>query len=230
MSSAGFFDGASGFTIGRTVSVFSMWLAVVIVISAVGWTGYRFSVLRMAASEIAHEARSLQAENRGLEGEVLAFRTAFLTRPVAELPFDFMYGLEWMPDSTRANVVLQDPSDGIYLTVAWDCPWSQSAVDIALGIAAQANRQVILLDPIFANGVRWVDQFPNTMAPRILTPDGGWWSFGLPQGVTPVWFAVSEGQVIDVGVGAPSLEDLSFGPVVPNVIMSDANQIHSEGG
>ena len=193
-------------------------LATVIVVLAVCWTGYRFGVLRAAANEILVEAQRLQGEHIGLKGAIEAYEAGFLRRPIHDFQLGFLGGSEWMSDTTELAFAWESPSDGLYMVVDWDCAWSQSAIDAALAIAERGGREVILLDRIPDNGPRWRGKYPlATKGLRVVTPTGGWWSVGLPHGVTPVWFAVAGGQFVAINVGAKDLETFAFDPAAPNV-------------
>ena len=179
------------------------WIAgLIIVLVAVGGTGYRFSALRAASNETLVEAQRLQQEQASLQGVVEVYEAGFLLRPVQAFRPGFVSGAEWVSDMTRLDFAWEEPSDGIYLSVDWTCPWSQEAVDAALEIADRSDREVILLDPVVANGPKWRSKYSSaTRRLRVVTPADGWWSIGVPDGITPGWFAVAGGQFAAIGAG-----------------------------
>lgn len=61
---------------------------------------------------------------------------------------------------------------------------------------------------------------------RVITPTGGWWSIGVPDGITPVWFAVATGQIVAIGVGADDLKTFAFDPAAPKSIAVSAIQLN----
>lgn len=205
----------------------SQWIASLIVVLAVSWAGYRFSALRAAASEILVEAQRLQGEKASLEGVIAAYEDGFLHRPSQMFRSGFMNGSEWVSDTTQLALAWEKPTDGVYLVVDWDCPWSRDAVDVALGVAEQGDRETILLDPRHANGPEWRGKYSlATTGLRVITPTGGWWSIGVPDGITPVWFAVATGQIVAIGVGADDLKTFAFDPAAPKSIAVSAIQLN----
>ena len=196
----------------------SKWIASLIVVLAVCWTGYRFSALRAAASEILVEAQRLQGKKASLEGVIAAYEAGFRRRPSQMFRSGFVNGSEWVSDTTQLALAWEEPTDGVYLVVDWNCSWSQEAVDVALGVAEQGGREMILLDPRPANGPKWRGKHSSaTKGLRVITPVGGWWSIGVPDGIKPVWFAVAGGQFAAIGVGADELKTFAFDPATPKV-------------
>ena len=196
----------------------SKWIAAMIVVLAVCWTGYRFSTLRAVANEILVEAQRLQGEQASLQGVVDAYEAGFLRRSTQTFRSGFVNGTEWLSDTTQLGFAWEEPSDGIYLSVDWNCPWSQEAIGVALEVAEQGDREVILLDPAAGNGPKWRSKYSlATRELRVITPTDGWWSIGVPDGITPVWFAVAGGRFAAIGVGAEELKSFAFDPAMPKI-------------
>lgn len=199
------------------------WIGWGVLVLAVAWTGYRFSVLRTSANEILARAQELQTEQTRLTGTLRAYEAGFLHRPAHAFTPQFMEALEWVSETTNIELSWERPTDGIFLVVDWECPWSEAAVEAALALRETSpKREVFLLDTDPGNGSRWRRAFGAEMSKllRVVTPRDGWWSIGTPRGVTPVWFVVEGGEFTGVGVGADGLRALSsfeFDPAAPLV-------------
>jgi len=196
-----------------------------VVVLAVCWTGYRFNALRTATGDILAETQRSQRAAAALAGEVEAYGRGFLARTGDAFGGSFVEGREWYSDVSHGQLEWNDPSDGVYLVVDWDCPWSRGAIDLALGVAEQGRREVILLDSRPENASRWRNEYAGLAMLRVIQPTGGWWSVGAPNGVTPVWFAVAGGRFADVGVGADDLEEFAFDPAAPVVYSFSQNDL-----
>ena len=192
-------------------------LATVIVGLAVGWTGYRFGALRASANDILAEAQRLQSKQAGLQGVIDAYEAGFLRRPAQVFRSHFVNGSESVSDTTNLGLAWEEPIDGVYLVADWNCPWSQETVGVALEVADRGGREAILLDPVPGSGPKWRAKF-NLAATglRVIAPADGWWSIGVPDGITPVWFAVASGRFVAIGVGAEGLKTLALDRAAPN--------------
>ena len=199
------------------------WIGCGVLVLAVGWTGFRFGVLRTAANEILVRVQELQTEQTRLIGTLRAYEAGFLHRPAYAFAPQFMEASEWVSETTSIELNWELPTDGIFLVVDRECPWSEGAVEAALALSETSpKREIFLLDADPRNGPRWRRTFGAEVSkmPRVLTPHAGWWSVGTPRDVTPVWFVVEGGEFTGVGVGANGLRTLSsfeFDPAAPIV-------------
>ncbi len=199
------------------------WIGWAVLVLAVSWTGYRFGVLRASANETIARAQELQTEQTRLMGTLQAYEAGFLNRPSHAFTPQFMEASEWVSETTNIELNWKWPTDGVFLVVDWECPWSEAAIEAALALhETSPKREVLLLDTDPRNGPRWRRKFGAEMSKmlRIVTPRAGWWSIGTPRGVTPVWFVIEGGEFTGVGVGADGLRTLSsfdFDPMAPIV-------------
>ncbi len=194
------------------------WASLLVTVLAVAWVGYRFHEVRTSASDMLVEVERLERETGALKGKLGAYEEGFLGRPVRDLGPTFLRGFEWVAPTGRLPLHWREPTDGIYLVVDLDCPRSEEAVRMAEEVAQDGGREVILLDADSASGAEWLRRLGPQMQRRVVTPSTGWWSVGIPSSVTPVWFAVAGGQVVDVGVGKSELADFAFDPRTPKSI------------
>ena len=192
--------------------------ALIVALVLLCWAGCQFSRPRTAGNEMLVEAQTLQGKRASLGDVVAAYEAGFRRRPSRMFAGSFVVGSEWVSDTTLLALTWAEPTDGVYLVVDWDCVWSQEAVDVALGVAEQGGRETILLDPRSANGPKWRAKYSlATRGLRIVTPTDGWWSVGVPDGITPVWFAVAAGGFAAIGVGVDALRAFTFDPAAPRV-------------
>ncbi len=154
------------------------------------------------------ELREAQSEMRSLETLVEAWKEGFLGRPTAfhpslsHLPPPFVKGVEWYSETANSDIVWGAAHTGVYMVVDWENPSSQNAVDVALEVAENVGREVFLLDPLPGNGPLWREKYTiGESGLRVVTPENGWWSMGIPTGVTPVWFVVENGKFAGINVG-----------------------------